>query len=354
MPPKSFYEIDPKKYLFERNTTPEEKVRQWALFELLSTYGYNINNIQIEVQCKIGRNYFPADIVLYYNNSPVAVLECKKQDETNKEEAFKQGISYANFLQAEFVVFTNGDVWLAKRRLDSEWHPVSDIPNQIQVESKKTITSTLWFTQHIEPVLYWTYQSIPKQYAHRYFSQLCNFYIMEIRSDHNLDFDLCNGIDNILRVLGGMSEEPSFEITDYRMGKIMVAYKLCGKYFDKLEVQHGFKGQDLHGYNFRELLGGLLTAFDEIVFAHNELTFKNVLLARMGSSLCKYLWRVSESNQYQDVSPNTTREIENFLDEIIKLELGVGLPESLDTGLCEELRSLTSSKWEDHLRSNNV
>lgn len=354
MPPKLFYEIDPKKYLFGRNMSPEEKVRQWALFELLSTYGYNINNIQIEVRCKIGRNYFPADIVLYHNNSPVTVLECKKQDETNKEEAFKQAISYADFLQAEFVVFTNGDVWLAKRRLDSEWHPVSDIPNQIKVESKKTITSTLWFTQNIEPVLYWTYQSVPSEYAQRYFSWLCNFYIMEIRSDNDLDSDLYYGIDNLLRILGGMSEETIFEVNDYRMGKILVAYKLCGKYFDKLEVHHGFKGQDLHGYNFRELLGGLLAAFDKTVIVHNGLTFKNVLLARMGSSVSKYLWRVSESNMYQDISPNISREIENFLNETIKSELGVGLPESLDTDLCEELRSLSSLKWEDHLRSNNV
>jgi hypothetical protein len=46
MPPKSFYEINPKAYLFGKSDeTPEEKVRQWVLFELLSTYGICINNL---------------------------------------------------------------------------------------------------------------------------------------------------------------------------------------------------------------------------------------------------------------------------------------------------------------------
>jgi hypothetical protein len=40
---KAFYEIAPTSYLFGKTDGPEEKVRQWVLFELLSTYGYNIN-----------------------------------------------------------------------------------------------------------------------------------------------------------------------------------------------------------------------------------------------------------------------------------------------------------------------
>lgn len=37
MPPKPFYEINLSAYLFDKSETPEEKVRQWAIFELIST-----------------------------------------------------------------------------------------------------------------------------------------------------------------------------------------------------------------------------------------------------------------------------------------------------------------------------
>lgn len=65
MPPKPFYEVSPQAYLFNKNhETPEEKVRQWALFELLSTYGICINNIDVERQVKVGTRNHRADIVI--------------------------------------------------------------------------------------------------------------------------------------------------------------------------------------------------------------------------------------------------------------------------------------------------
>ena len=80
MPPKPFYEVQPSAYLFVKydGDKPEEKVRQWALFELLSTYGVFINNIVTERPVKVGTRTHRADIVVLRDGAPYVVIECKK------------------------------------------------------------------------------------------------------------------------------------------------------------------------------------------------------------------------------------------------------------------------------------
>ncbi|MFZ5821232.1 MAG: type I restriction enzyme HsdR N-terminal domain-containing protein [Chloroflexota bacterium] len=352
MPPRKFYDIDPACYLFVKQDTPEEKVRQWALFELLSTYGFNIQNIQVEVPVKMGSKNYRADIVIKLDGFPGIVVECKEEAVTDIEGAIKQAISYANFLQATFVLFTNGNLWVAKRKLNDEWFAIADIPNRIKIETNKTITSTLWFIQNIEPVLYWTYQAIPKEYAREYFSWFTEFYRSEVFSE-DLDFELYYGVDNLLRILGSNSAQGKFEVAEYDMEKITVAYNNCGKYFDKLGIRHPFNDYDLRGYNFRDILGGIKFGFSELVNAHKELSFKNALLIRMANSIAKYLWQTFESGKYQNVPPNISSEIETFINEIVVSKIGVRVPNSLEADLSEEMRMLCSSKWENHFRSNH-
>ncbi len=347
MPPRSFYEIDPKLYLFGKNESPEEKVRQWTIFELLSNYGFSINSIRTEVQCKIGGKYFPADIVVYQEEFPLIVVECKRQDKESKDEPLKQAISYANFLKAEFAVFTNGRSWVARRQINGEWYPVADIPGRHRLASHKTITSVLWFVHNLEPVLYWTYKAVPKQHAPNFFSWLIYFYQNEVKPI-GLHQDLWWGMDNLLRILGSNpgSNLGNFAIAEYEMEKIVVAYHAFGKFFDEVGIEHVFKNDDLRSYNFREILGALKHTLDKLVNAHENLAFKDALLIRMASSVTQYLWQIYQAKSYVDVQTNVTREIENFIDAISRFELGVGLPDPLDTGNCDEMKILCSEKWE--------
>ena len=119
MSPKPFYEINPQAYLFDRSDeTPEEKVRQWALFELLSTYGVSINNIEIERPVKVGTRNHRADIVVLRESVPYVVIECKKWDDKKEEQGTQQALSYAdaNTMKARFAVYTNGDIWKVKKK----------------------------------------------------------------------------------------------------------------------------------------------------------------------------------------------------------------------------------------------
>lgn len=76
MPPKPYYDVSTEAYLFGKTKEkPEEKVRQWVLFELLSTYGISINSIQVERQVKVGTRTHFADIVILKENTPFVVQE---------------------------------------------------------------------------------------------------------------------------------------------------------------------------------------------------------------------------------------------------------------------------------------
>ena len=80
---------------------------------MLSTYGYHINDIKIEVPSKMGSGYHPADIVIYSDHHPYIVIECKKTGSNKQDEAIKQFITYATGL-TQFAVYVDGQNWIVK------------------------------------------------------------------------------------------------------------------------------------------------------------------------------------------------------------------------------------------------
>ncbi|MBN2118310.1 MAG: type I restriction enzyme HsdR N-terminal domain-containing protein [Anaerolineales bacterium] len=349
MPPRPLYKIDPKIYLFGKTESPEEKVRQWSIFELLSTYGFNINDIQIEVRCKIGRKYFPADIVVYQKHTPYIVIECKESKVEESEEALKQAVSYANYLMAEFVVYTNGISWVVKRKVADRWVSVSDIPTMVEASSSKTITSTLEFVHYVKPLLYWVYKTIPQPQAHKYFSHLLNFYQAEIRGHLGSRRELVFGIDYLLCVLGsGEERESNFKVDEYVMDKMKGACSGFNSFMAKIGSEYATKNKNFDGYRFNELLGQLMTNTDELIKNQKGLSNEEFLLARMGGAISEYLWQTYQKKSYQEISPTLTRAIEDFLDVVLKTELHSSLPDPLDTANCDGMRIYTSKKWEVH------
>lgn len=85
---RAFHNISIDDYLFKSNPKmemykPEEKVRQWMLKELIESYGYLREDIDIEFQMKIGSKTYYADIVIYkksnYSKVPYILIEVKKE-----------------------------------------------------------------------------------------------------------------------------------------------------------------------------------------------------------------------------------------------------------------------------------
>lgn len=50
-------------------------------------------------------------------------------------------------------------------------------------------------------------------------------------------------------------------------------------------------------------------------------------------------------NLEKGIEGNLIREVEKFVDEILRLEINSKLPDSLDTDVCEIMRAYSSEKW---------
>lgn len=162
----AFYNISPEVYLFGKSdSTPEEHVRQWALFELMSAYGYLINNIRIEYPCQIGTKRFPADIVVLRDGRPYVVVECK-QEKIDFRDDWAQVISYAHHLKAEYVVWTNGHEWRAKRNHKGQWYAAADIPSRtISNETRLNLADYMENFVELARPLFWVNRSVPIEFA---------------------------------------------------------------------------------------------------------------------------------------------------------------------------------------------
>ena len=175
MPPRPFYEINPDRYIFSKTEEkPDEKVRQWALFELLTTYGIHINNIEIERSVKVGTRTYYADIVIQKDNTPYVVIECKRRKNKKVHKGIDRAISYAdaNTIKAKYAIFTNGDVWLVKRKIKNEWVLVPDINRKVDLVDHLTIDELIQDINELEQTLYWFDHHIGKEEAHAYFHVL--------------------------------------------------------------------------------------------------------------------------------------------------------------------------------------
>jgi len=173
MSEKQMYVIDENNYLFKnkikktKKRLPEESVRQWTLFELMSTYGYLITDITIEEKTRDhGGTYF-ADIVVRKENEKFAVIECKRHKRNNRETALKQAKSYADDLGAKYAVYTDGNEWLVEKKSGETWFPVLHLPKVSNFSYDSTLSGVVTFLHHLAPLLYWLYQPIPENHAER-------------------------------------------------------------------------------------------------------------------------------------------------------------------------------------------
>lgn len=99
-----------KKFRF---SDPEEKVRAAAYVSLVLDYGYQPEQIDIEVAVEHRVPNVFCDMVVYADKTlkkPVIAVECKKEEASQGEldQAVEQGFGYANSMDADFVWMTSG------------------------------------------------------------------------------------------------------------------------------------------------------------------------------------------------------------------------------------------------------
>jgi len=89
--------------------TPEEWVRQNFLQYLLQVKQYPTSLIAIEKEIMVGELKKRFDILVYKNNDPWLLVECKEMDTAVDEAVFHQLLRYQSSLQASYIIITNGN-----------------------------------------------------------------------------------------------------------------------------------------------------------------------------------------------------------------------------------------------------
>jgi hypothetical protein len=88
--------------------TPEEWVRQNILCHLVNHLKYPVSLIGVEKQLAFGELKKRFDIVVYRNERPFIVIECKEMRETLNQAVLSQVLRYNMMLNADYFFISNG------------------------------------------------------------------------------------------------------------------------------------------------------------------------------------------------------------------------------------------------------
>lgn len=137
--------------------TPEERVRQEYICRLVNHYGYELEQMEQELQVNNshrGQGKARADIVIWKsasskNNEDAAtiVVECKAEHISIREEDYFQGYNYAAWAGADFFVTTNLKETrifkVNKGKLPKRLEEIVDIPKADELTNAKKIKELL-------------------------------------------------------------------------------------------------------------------------------------------------------------------------------------------------------------------
>jgi len=111
--------------------TPEEWVRQNILQYLVQTCNYPSSLIAVEKTIQLGELDKRFDIVVYKNDKPWMIIECKEARVEIGDKTLQQILQYQQVLKAEYLIITNGHQTLGAKIDSGKLHPLQNFPEYI-------------------------------------------------------------------------------------------------------------------------------------------------------------------------------------------------------------------------------
>jgi hypothetical protein len=108
--------------------TPEEWVRQNFLQYLIQIKKYPSSLFSIEKEFLLNDIKKRCDIVVYKNETPWMIVECKEISVQLNEPVLQQILRYNMALPAEFLVITNGHYSCTWQRTNNEMKILNELP----------------------------------------------------------------------------------------------------------------------------------------------------------------------------------------------------------------------------------
>ena len=99
------FDVVRKKYVV---LTKEEWVRQQLIHYLINKKNIPASLLSVEKQILVGGRKRRYDLVVYKNDIPWMIVECKEETETLNEAVLQQVLSYTSTMKVHFVCLSNG------------------------------------------------------------------------------------------------------------------------------------------------------------------------------------------------------------------------------------------------------
>ncbi len=132
-----FKKEDDKEFIFDEvrkqwlRLTPEEWVRQNFLQYLILSKKYPATLIAIEKEIKLNDLKKRCDIVVYKNDKPWMIVECKEMNVALNENTIEQILRYNMVMKVDYLIITNGTNIHAWNIADGKANEIDSIPDFI-------------------------------------------------------------------------------------------------------------------------------------------------------------------------------------------------------------------------------
>lgn len=111
--------------------TPEEWVRQNILQYLVQSCKYPSSLIAVEKSIQLGELTKRFDIVVYKNDSPWMIIECKEAKVKLDETTMLQILQYQQVLTAQYLFISNGHETLGAKIESGKLHALQNFPEYL-------------------------------------------------------------------------------------------------------------------------------------------------------------------------------------------------------------------------------
>ena len=111
--------------------TPEEWVRQNILQYLVQIVHYPASLIAVEKSIQLGELTKRFDILVYKQEKPWMIIECKEARVEIGEKTLQQILQYQQVLNAQYLIITNGHQTLGAKIDSGKLQPLQNFPEYI-------------------------------------------------------------------------------------------------------------------------------------------------------------------------------------------------------------------------------
>jgi len=108
--------------------TPEEWVRQNFIQYLLQTKKIPASLIAVEKEIQLGELKKRCDIIVYKQDKPWMIIECKEQNVDLSAQVLEQVLRYNMALPVDYLVITNGSFSYAWQRANNNMIAIKELP----------------------------------------------------------------------------------------------------------------------------------------------------------------------------------------------------------------------------------